>query len=607
MAGARPVILPFGSSSSLAVSHTGATLSVPAGTGIPACDSNQPPSSVSASGTATANEPATRKTSNPSARLAPAPSSASGTQARVSPASSSARQSVFFHASSLVWTTAWGSARSRKIRAVVSTSRSRACAPTDSAWPTGVSRLVLVLGLAAVEHALERVEVMLPVRLAAVLRPTYGLDRQVDDRLRNGLQLLAGPHRVELHLRGALEVIEHVIGFRDGFPHGQHAVVRHEHRLFPAEHARKTLSFLRIERRAGVEVVVHEVIEQAALGLADRLDLRVLEPRERRSVRHVRMHHADCFRNQPVDRRMDAISRALGFALTLQDLAGVADLEKATRGNFRPVQAERDLQVAIAPARDRARQVIENSFGESVVVRDAMRGGEIHTHAPFGAVGPRVAVALCGLWRYELHERLTGMCLALLDQRFGCVGDRVPLFRIMAVEQRHSAPVAQVTQHRHGVRHLAGVVRVARKNRPVEVLPGIACVGRQHELAPPALPDPKRLVPCRMAGRGQEDDRAVAEEVVLAIHQLVVERMVPVLRVVATEFRARHVHFGALHEEPGARKRRVTAAMVEVEVRRDDEVNVVRLHTQAGKLTHDVFAWLRADREEARHALAQAR
>ena len=100
--------------------RAGATVMAPAGEAIPARDSSQPASKVSASGTGAANRPATPSTSKPSASCAPAPPCSSGTQASVSPASASVRQSGAFQPSSLARLMVWGSARSAKIRVAVS-------------------------------------------------------------------------------------------------------------------------------------------------------------------------------------------------------------------------------------------------------------------------------------------------------------------------------------------------------------------------------------------------------------------------------------------------------------------------------------------------------
>src|SRR6266581_8826407 len=73
-----------------------------------------------------------------------------------------------------------------------------------------------VVGFRSIEHALERIEV--PLRRAWALIEagaanfTLGL---FDHSRRQLFQTLARPHGVDLHLRGALKVIEPVIGVGD--------------------------------------------------------------------------------------------------------------------------------------------------------------------------------------------------------------------------------------------------------------------------------------------------------------------------------------------------------------------------------------------------------
>ena len=73
------------------------------------------------------------------------------------------------------------------------------------------------------------------------------------------LQRLPGPHRVDLHLRGALDVIEHVIGVGDGGADRRDAVIGHEQHLLVADHPGEAGAFGGIERRAGVFVVIGDL------------------------------------------------------------------------------------------------------------------------------------------------------------------------------------------------------------------------------------------------------------------------------------------------------------------------------------------------------------
>src|SRR6266704_1719844 len=92
-------------------------------------------------------------------------------------------------------------------------SRGRRPSATDYAPPCGASSgplpSVLVIGLLAIEDALERLEVPQRRRLAAVaVLVAEFRDRGVDRLRRHALERTSGPHRIELHLRRALEVIE---------------------------------------------------------------------------------------------------------------------------------------------------------------------------------------------------------------------------------------------------------------------------------------------------------------------------------------------------------------------------------------------------------------
>src|ERR1700682_6007120 len=87
---------------------------------------------------------------------------------------------------------------------------------------------ILVIGLLAIEDALERLEVpqrRLLARVAALVAEFR--DRGVDRLRRQTFERTSGPHRIELHLRRALEVIEPVVRLGDGLADRRHAMVRH--------------------------------------------------------------------------------------------------------------------------------------------------------------------------------------------------------------------------------------------------------------------------------------------------------------------------------------------------------------------------------------------
>ena len=81
---------------------------------------------------------------------------------------------------------------------------------------------------------------------------------------------------------GALEVIEQVVGLGDAAAAHADAVIGHEqHLLVGPEDAGEPLALGRVERRAGIGVVIGDLVEKADLGLADRQDFLLLEPRQR--------------------------------------------------------------------------------------------------------------------------------------------------------------------------------------------------------------------------------------------------------------------------------------------------------------------------------------
>src|SRR5258708_23792940 len=116
-----------------------------------------------------------------------------------------------------------------------------------------------VIGFLAVEKPLQRVEVAIPGRFLTV----FGPDRLVlllrlpDDFGLHLAQLAPGPHRVELHLRGALEVVEQIIGLSDALAAHRNAVIGHEQDfLVRSEDAGEALAPSPAARRACVGAAV---------------------------------------------------------------------------------------------------------------------------------------------------------------------------------------------------------------------------------------------------------------------------------------------------------------------------------------------------------------
>jgi hypothetical protein len=227
-------------------------------------------------------------------------------------------------------------------------------------------------------------------------------------RVGQPLQALSRPHGVDLHLRRALDIVETVVGVGDGFAHRCDAVVGHEQDGLVADHLGQPLALLGLEGGAGVLVVVGDLAHHADLGLADLLDARVLQPGERAGERHVRVEYGGRrLRQHLVDRRMDAIAGALDVAGAALDLAVVdADLHEGRGLHLRPVQAERDLVVAVGLAGDDEGEVVEDALVEPVLDGHAVGGGQIDAGLPLG--GAAVLAGDGGDFELHLHSSSTG-------------------------------------------------------------------------------------------------------------------------------------------------------------------------------------------------------
>ena len=154
--------------------------------------------------------------------------------------------------------------------------------------------------------------------------------------------------------------------------------------LSPRMPARRSPSAV-LEGRAGVGVVVGDLVDHANLGLADLLDARVLQPGQRAGIGHMRVEHGSGrLWLQLVDGRVDAISGALDVTCTALHLAVVdADLHERAGLHLRPVHAERDLIVAVGPAGHRQGQVVEDALVKAVHHCEPVGGGKIDAGLPF--------------------------------------------------------------------------------------------------------------------------------------------------------------------------------------------------------------------------------
>ena len=84
---------------------------------------------------------------------------------------------------------------------------------------------------------------------------------------------------------------------------------------------------------------------------------------------------------------MDAVGGALHVAGAALHLAVVdADLHEGAGLHLRPVHAEGDLVVAVAPAGHRQGQVVEDALVEAVHHGDPVGGGEIDAGLPLAGL-----------------------------------------------------------------------------------------------------------------------------------------------------------------------------------------------------------------------------
>src|SRR3954463_8561042 len=132
---------------------------------------------------------------------------------------------------------------------------------------THKNELRSVVRLAAVEGPLQGIEVALCRRRTLVQMIAADIPlRLLDHGIRQFLQRLPGPHRVDLHLRCSLDIIKPVIGIGDALAHRADAVVGHEQYCLVTDHPGKTRPFSRIERRAGIFVILCDLARHSDLG-----------------------------------------------------------------------------------------------------------------------------------------------------------------------------------------------------------------------------------------------------------------------------------------------------------------------------------------------------
>src|SRR3954454_13473347 len=136
-------------------------------------------------------------------------------------------------------------------------------------------------------------------------------------------------------------------------------------------------------------------------------------------------------------------------------------------------------------------------------------------------------------------------------ERRGGLRNRAPECGVVAEEEARASSFqrGEAVERRQ---HLLAVVHEARQAPLAQRATEIAAIGRQHDFAP-GQAQLQRLVPRRVAVGRQADDRAVAEYVVLAVHEAQFVAEVEVARVEAAACGIIGVHtgvpFAALHDE----------------------------------------------------------
>ena len=144
-------------------------------------------------------------------------------------------------------------------------------------------------------------------------------------------------------------------------------MVGHEQHRPVADHPGETIAFGGVEGRAAVLVVIRDLSHHPDLGLADLLDARVFETRQRARIGHVGMKHGFGLRPRLVYRCVDTVAGAFHLAGAALALAVVdADLHEGRGRHFRPMHPEWNLIVAVAAARHDQGQVVEDPLAETL-------------------------------------------------------------------------------------------------------------------------------------------------------------------------------------------------------------------------------------------------
>jgi hypothetical protein len=98
------------------------------------------------------------------------------------------------------------------------------------------------------------------------------------------------------------------------------------------------------------------------------------------------------------------------------------------------------------------------------------------------------------------------------------------------------------------------------------MLLGVTGVGREYQLRRFAGAHPERLIPRGVSIGGDEDQCAVAEDVVVAIDELVVQGVIEVPRLIRVLRATRPRHLPCLDEEHRLWEKLIAAVVVKVKV-----------------------------------------
>ena len=166
----------------------------------------------------------------------------------------------------------------------------------------------------------------------------------------------------------------------------------------------------------------------------------------------------------------------------------------------------------------------------------------------------------------------------------------------MTVENGGSGFVAEVAEFAERAVHLISVTRDQRQAVFIHIRFRVTGITGHYKSRALGHLNTERLMARRVPMRGKQHQRAVAKEVEFTIHRLVVQLVIPILRVeigLLVEFRvACRLQFILLHENGGLGKELVPATVVEMEMGVDDILDVIGSELELGELANNFFSRL---------------